>query len=128
MGTIKQKSERVLSDDEMYENKISFEEKFQNETLRPIIKSKHDLIIQIVRHYNKKKLIKLKDLSVNERNNFLNIVLFKETHFTNEIKGVIIGNFTTEEYYEYLEMEKDMNKRIVNIIKERLKTNLSELL
>jgi len=110
-----------------YENKITFEEKFQSETLRPIIEKKQDLILQIVKNYNKKKSIKMKELSAGEKNNYINNVLFKETHFTNELKGVIIGNFSSEDYFEYLEMEKDMNKRMVSLLKESLKSNIAIL-
>ena len=39
--------------------------------------------------------------------------------FRNSVKGMIIGQFTLEEYSIYIKNSSALNKRIMNIVKER---------
>ena len=47
--------------------------------------------------------------------------------FRNSLKGIIIGQFTLEEYDRYIENSSALNKRMMNIVKERLKSNIQLL-
>jgi ATP-dependent Clp protease ATP-binding subunit ClpA len=40
--------------------------------------------------------------------------------FRNSVKGMIIGQFTVEEYTTYIQNSSALNKRMMNIVKERL--------
>ena len=40
--------------------------------------------------------------------------------FRNSIKGMIIGQFTIEEYDTYIQNSSALNKRMMNIVKNRL--------
>jgi hypothetical protein len=40
--------------------------------------------------------------------------------FRNSVKGMIIGQFTIEEYALYIQNSSALNKRMMNIVKERL--------
>jgi hypothetical protein len=39
--------------------------------------------------------------------------------FRNSVKGMIIGQFTEEEYAIYIQNSSALNKRMMNIVKER---------
>ena len=41
---------------------------------------------------------------------------------------MIIGHFATHEYDQYIRIEADMNKRIIQIVKERIYSNMGELM
>lgn len=44
--------------------------------------------------------------------------------FRNAIKGMIIGQFTVEEYAVYIQYSSALNKRLMNLVKERLISNI----
>ena len=44
--------------------------------------------------------------------------------FRNSLKGMIIGQFTVEEYLLYIENSSALNKRMMNIVKQRLLNNI----
>lgn len=48
----------------------------------------------------------------------------KDIKFRNSLKGMIIGQFTVEEYLVYIENSSALNKRMMNIVIENLKNQL----
>ena len=59
---------------------------------------------------------------------FIENSLSKDIAFKSEIKGMIIGQFTEDEFEFYTTISSDVNKRIINLLKERLLTSITELL
>jgi hypothetical protein len=106
----------------------SIEEVFQNEVLRPIIKMQHDLLILLFKEYIKNKKVLFHEISNAKRRVFIENSLAKDIAFKSEIKGMITGHFTPEEFAQYTAISNDVNKRIMGIIKERLLNSLSELI
>jgi uncharacterized protein YrzB (UPF0473 family) len=104
----------VVSDD------TSKEEAFQNTVLRPIIKMKHDLLVAYTRQYivNKKQDLSLMDEK--RRIDFFNSCFDQDNRMRSELRGLVIGHFTIEEFEEYNQITKAINKRMVTIIKERM--------
>ena len=106
------------------ENIGSFEdknavEKFQNETLRPIIKLQHELLLAFFEnHLNKKKIV-FDQLNRQKKIDLMSSIFKNDNLFKTELKGLIIGHFTTQEYKDYLAISVDANKRIFTMIKER---------
>jgi len=47
--------------------------------------------------------------------------LIKDQKFRNSVKGMIIGQFTVEEYQQYCCNSSALNKRMMNMVIERLK-------
>ena len=47
--------------------------------------------------------------------------------FRNSLKGIIIGQFTLEEYELYILNSSALNKRMMQIVKERIKSNIQLL-
>ena len=118
---------RPLISNALVNDSMSFEEQFQNITLRPIIKLQHDLIFQIIKNHFKTTNFKFENLSVEKKKQFIENTLLKDVALQNELKGIIIGFFTKEEFDSYSKSTNNINKRIFGIIKERINSNLVEL-
>lgn len=99
---------------------MSFDERFQNITLRPIVLQQHDLLILVFRNYIVKHKNVFYDLSLEKRMDYIENTVHKDMKFRNSIKGMIIGLFTLEEYELYITNSSSLNKRLMNIVKERL--------
>ena len=94
------------------------EEKFQNTTLRPVIKMQHDLLF--LRLESELNQAAFQDLTKESKKQFIQNVLFKGNAIRCEVVGLISGCFTLDEYGLYRENAKTMNKRIIQIIIERV--------
>ena len=105
-------------------DQMSNEERFQNETIRPIIKLQHPLIIEVFRNYIAKHKNVFYDLSLQKRMDYIENAIHKDMKFRNGLKGIIIGQFTVEEYLTYIQNSSALNKRMMNITKERLLSNI----
>lgn len=96
------------------------EETFQQLTLRPIIKLQHDLVVAFFDNHLLENKINFKTLNAIEKSALIDRIFKTNTRFKTELRGLIIGLFTVEEYQLYQTMAKDINKRITTIVKERL--------
>ena len=94
------------------------EEKFQNTTLRPVIKMQHDLLF--LRLESELNQVTFQNLTRAAKKQFIQTVLFKGNAIRSEVIGLISGCFTLEEYGFFRENAKTMNKRIIQIIIERV--------
>jgi len=105
----------------------SFDEKFQNKTLRPIIKLQHYLLIAVFKNYIQKHKNVFYQLSLEKRISYIENAIQKDTKFRNSVKGMIIGQFTTEEYELYIQNSSALNKRMMNLVKKRLMDSIQLL-
>lgn len=103
---------------------MSSEEIFQNETLRPIIKLQNDLLLAAFRNYAQKHKNVFYDLSVEKRLDYIENAIHKDMKFRNSLKGMVIGQFTIQEYESYIQNSSALNKRMMTLVKERLKNNM----
>lgn len=99
---------------------ISNEEAFQNTTLRPIIKLQHHLLMAVFGNYITKRKNVFFDLSLEKQLEYIDHTIHKDLKFRNSLKGMIIGQFTVEEYELYIQNSSALNKRMMTIVKERL--------
>jgi len=106
---------------------MSFDEQFQNKTLRPIIKLQNDLFVLVFRNYITKHKNVFYTLSIDKRLNYIENAIQKDIKFRNSLKGMVIGQFTIEEYELYIQNSSSLNKRMMNLVIERLKSNLQLL-
>jgi len=95
-------------------------ERFQNESLRPIIKSLNDLLFVYFNHYTELKKTVIINLTEEEKNKFITTSFLKDHQLKQEIKGLVIGHFSVEEYHFYKKSSKEINKRILGIVKQRI--------
>jgi len=103
-----------------FEN-MSFEERFQNETLRPILKLQNPLFLAVFRNYIEKRKGVFYDLGLEKKLAYIENGLIKDQKFRNSVKGTIIGHFTLSEYRQYSSNSSALNKRMMNMVIERLK-------
>ena len=103
---------------------MSFDERFQNITLRPIIKQQHDLLVMVFNNYITKHKNVFYDLTLEKRMDYIENAVHRDMKFRNSVKGMIIGLFTLEEYNLYITNSSSLNKRMMTIVKERLLSNI----
>jgi len=103
---------------------MSIDERFQNLVLRPIIKFQNDLLIASFKNYIKKHKSVFHGLSVEKRLVYIENAIQKDMKLRNSMKGMIIGHFTVEEYNIYIEKSSALNKRMMNMVKQRLINNI----
>lgn len=105
----------------------SAEEIFQNQTLRPILKFQNDLFIQVFINYAVKQKNVFFDLSPEKKLVYIENVLQKDIKLRNLLKGMIIAFFTSEEYSVYIKNSSNLNKRMMNLLIERLRSQVQML-
>ncbi|SKB32914.1 hypothetical protein SAMN05660776_0440 [Salegentibacter holothuriorum] len=106
---------------------MSLDEQFQNKTLRPIAKLQNELLLEVFRNYIKKHKNKFYEIKLEQRFIYIENAIQKDIKFRNSLKGIIIGQFTLEEYSAYIKNSSALNKRMMNIVKERLQSNIQLL-
>ena len=93
---------------------------FQNEVLRPIIKFQHDVVISFMKANDQfTELIRTKGT----RTDFLqkiNVFIGKQPEIKYKMIGMITGLLTREELTDYLQHQKEYDKRIHQMICQRL--------
>lgn len=105
-------------------NQSSSEELFQNEVLRPILKLQNDLFVaSFINHLIKNK-IDFNTHSVEKKLIIIENGIQKDIKFRNALKGMIIGLFTTDEYAVYIKNSSNLNKRMMGMLIERLKSQV----
>ncbi len=96
------------------------EERFQNNTLRPVLKLQNELILALVNKHLTKN-----ELSQNnaERKKAIELCLAEQV-IKQQLIGLTIGLFTTEEFDYYLQNQSTINKRINQLIAKRVCDNM----
>jgi len=102
----------------------SSEEIFQNKTLRPILKFQNDLFIEVFMNYAVKQKGVFFTLSPEKKMAYIENTIQRDIKFRNSLKGMVIGLFTTEEYNTYIKNSSNLNKRMMNMLIERLKSQV----
>ena len=99
-------------------------EEFQNQTLRPILKMKNEILLAIFKSHIEKKKIKWSGINKEKKETFIYESLNKDHNFKNAIIHLIAGNFTLEEYHLYAKNQKENNKRIWKMFQQRVCSQL----
>jgi len=102
----------------------SSEEIFQNQTLRPILKMQNDLFLVVFKNYITKQKVDFSSFSPEKKMQFIENAIQRDVKFRNSLKGMIIGFFTLLEYEEYILNSSNLNKRMMNLLIERLKSQI----
>jgi len=106
---------------------MTADECFQNKTLRPVAKLQNDLLLAVFRNYVVKHKNVFYDLPIEKRLDYIENAIHKDMKFRNSLKGIIIGQFTLDEFDIYIQNSSALNKRMMDIVKERLKSNIQLL-
>jgi hypothetical protein len=95
-------------------------ETFQNEVLRPVLKFQHDLIIRLT----KDQILFQKQIanvsSIEQKRDIVKRFFISQANFKYFIIGQICGLLTTSEFEFYLKTKKELDKRITNMLADRI--------
>ena len=108
-------------------NESSSDELFQNQVLRPILKLQNDLFLAVFRNYLTQNKMAFKTQTPEKKEATIENALQKDIKLQNIFKGMIIGLFTTDEYAVYLKNSSGLNKRMMGMLMERLKSQVQLL-
>ena len=100
---------------------ISDEEQFQNHVLRPILKFQNELFIKLFLSNCNTYNINFTEFNSEEKYEYINNIFEKDFKIRALFIGTVIALFTIEEYEKYLVNQKHYNKRIIQMLTERLK-------
>lgn len=106
---------------------MSDEERFQNATMRPILKLQHPLLVAAFINYANKHKGVFYELPIEKRMQYIETAVCKDQKFRNSLKGMLIGQFTVEEYQVYIENSSKLNKRMMNLVIARLQDQIQLL-
>ena len=105
----------------------SSDELFQNEVLRPVLKLQNDLFIASFINHLGKNRIDFNSFSVEKKLTTIENAIQKDIKFRNALKGMIIALFTIDEYELYIKNSSSLNKRMMGMLIERLKSQVQLL-
>ena len=100
------------------------EESFQNIVLRLILKLQNDLFVALFINYVDKNTSGFYSKTIDVKLTVLENVIQKDIQFRNVMKGIIIGLFTADEYVIYAKNSSNINKRMMSMLAERLKSQV----
>jgi hypothetical protein len=106
---------------------MSSDERFQNETLRPILKFQNPLLLELFKNYIRKHKNTFYELSLEKKLSYIENAIQKDIKFRNSLKGIVIGQFTVDEYTKYIQNSSALNKRMMNMVVERIKDQVQVL-
>jgi hypothetical protein len=109
------------------EGRLKEEELFQNMVLRPIIKMQHSLLILRVRSYFSGKKVPFQTMDVKKRAQAVEQAFSCDPLLKKELQGMVLGQLSADEFKSYLKNEKAYNKRIVQMLRNRMLDSLMEL-
>ena len=102
-------------------------EKFQNEVLRPILKTRHELLILNYQNHINSRKVQWNSISYEQQSSFIESSLTKDISYKNQLIGFVIGQFSIEEYHIYSLNSSEFNKRILQMLQQRLKNSRNEI-
>ena len=100
----------------------------QKQTLRLVIKIQHDLLIASFNTYKAKRKIDFSSLTDQKKRSKTKAVFVKDINYKNLTLGFIIGAFSLEEFAYYSLNASELNKRIIQIVIQRVQDSLTEII
>ena len=108
-------------------SQTSDEELFQNQTLRPVLKLQNDLYVEIFKYYIIKNKLPFGAFSIDKKLVYIEKTILNDNKFRNLLIGITIGFLKIEEYKIYTKNASALNKRIITMLIERLKSQVQLL-
>lgn len=99
-------------------------EVFQNQTVRPILKLQNEIYVMLFKDYAVSKIPDFNYLTIEKKLNFIERSLRKDHALKNIFIGMTIGMLTAEEMEVYILDKNVLNKRIITMLTERLKSQM----
>jgi len=102
----------------------SSDELFQNQVLRPILKLQNDIFVASFINYLVKNKVDFNSFSIEKKLALIENSVQKDVKFRNALKGMVIALFTVDEYALYIKNSSSLNKRMMGMLIERLKSQV----
>ncbi|WP_294252124.1 glyoxalase [uncultured Chryseobacterium sp.] len=97
-------------------------ERFQNQSLRPILKLQHEIYLTWFYDYARRRNPGFDSLPSEKKHLFIDQSIQNDHALKNTLIGMTVGMLTPEELDFYLLESKACNKRIVAMVAERVKS------
>lgn len=101
-------------------------ELFQNETLRPILKLQHDIVVALFKYNIRQRNTPFETLPNASREKAIVLILQKDLALRNQLFGMIVGLLTLSELHFYLENEPELSRRIRDLLIQRIASTFSK--
>jgi hypothetical protein len=102
----------------------SSDETFQNEVLRPILKLQNDLFVASFKNYITKYKSDFYSQTIEQKLAAIENSIQKDVKYRNALKGMVIALLTVDEYSIYIKNSSGLNKRMMTMLIERLKSQV----
>ena len=103
----------------------SDEEQFQNQVLRPILKFQNELFIKLFLSNCRAYKINFTKFNSIEKYEYIEKIFKKDFKIRASFIGTVVALFTIEEFEKYSVNQQLYNKRIIQMLTERLKNQTS---
>lgn len=100
------------------------EEQFQNLTLRPILKLQHPLLLAAFQKGTQKHHKTLQNLPQPARQALVAELIRSDHRLRQLLAGMVIGQFTTEEYAAFAQNEAPLMRRLIALLVQRLQSEM----
>lgn len=101
---------------------------FLHQTLRPVLKLQNELLLDVTCHFLQKRKVNLHKMSPAQRDQQIQHSIAKDNRLRGLLFGCVLGQFTKEELTYYLNNEGEINRRITQLLAQRLQTQMERLL
>ncbi len=95
-------------------------EQFQNDTVRPVLKFQHDILLALFNSCLSRNKVLFKELTTEEKEIKITQLFQKDLSFKNQSLGAVLGMLTLEEYVTYSQESSAYNRRIITMLKQRI--------
>lgn len=102
-------------------------ESFQNDVLRPILKFQNEIIILYFNHFLIESKIDFQKLKHSHKITKVHDLFKTNIQFKQFSLGLIVGYFSSVEFEYYVENKKEINKRIIAMLIERICSQLEDV-
>jgi hypothetical protein len=103
-------------------------EQFQNQTLRPILKLQHPLLVALFRQDIEHRKNAFHALSKPDRLQYIEHTIRTDLKFKNRLLGMLIALFTGSEFEQFRHAEPELTRRATALMIERLQGAYGELI
>ncbi len=102
-------------------------EQFQNQTLRPVLKQLNNLIVSYFRHHYPKRKVTFARLTETDKLAYIERAMREDTRLRLTLTGMVLGQFTSDEWAAFVPLEAELSRRIQNLIIQRLQSQVEAL-
>jgi hypothetical protein len=100
---------------------------FQSVSLRPILKLQNEIIFALINNFLAEHKLVVKNLTDNKKIERIHDIFKNNIQQKQLLFGVVIGHFTHEEILFYNQNKKEVTKRIITMLLERVCSQLDNL-